>query len=176
MKYPNLTAEYEASKDTSCDLRSLAFFANVTDELLTDIIYGDEDVSQSESKSLYSGFGWYHNANDGLTNYSMSYLFAPSLATLNPCKPKTRILFYLLRDKLTRAIAYNPAPVSWLYSRILAKAKLLYARMDAGERVTYAEYRSVVCGLGAFIAVYSKPKPRGRRIAVNEQRSVLECR
>lgn len=175
MKYPNLTAEYEASKDIGCDLRSLAFAANITDELLTDILYGDEDVNISETKSLYSGFGWCSNPNDSLTNYSMSYLFAPSLATLNPRKPKTRIRFYLLRDKLTQAITCNPAPVSWLYSRIFAKAKLLYARMDTGERVTYAEYRSIVCGLGAYIIVYSKPKPRGRRIAVNEQRRVTQC-
>lgn len=160
MRYPNLTAEYEAS---GYHISTLANHANVTQELMYEILYGDEEVSYQESRTLYgllSHFG-------GFEHYSMEYLFAPALSTVDPTTNRGKVKTMDLKNRLR--FAYSQigivqregldVPSRWQTGEI-DKAYQILQRMEAGQLVTYAEYRNSILDLDSFLGLVERPARR----------------
>lgn len=165
MKYPNFTAEFEAV--SGCPLSTLASVMNVTEELLTDILYKDESFSFDEGCAAFRAFRWSHRPCYGLNNCLIEYLFAPRLSMLNPRKPKNRYRLHILKERLSQALAAQNGISHGLNEEIIRKARRVIARMSQGERVTYAECRNSMNDLAVAVANYrywSKPPRRSRTL------------
>lgn len=139
MKYPNLKAEYEAS---GFCLKTLADSANVTVDLMQDIIDGEEEPTDKEKRGLYGLFSGLR----GFEHYSYGYLYAPSLGTFNP--DKKRLETYILSEMISEA--ENDISCGFDIEKYTF-AKCVLEILQNGDTIKYAYYRWAVIGLSYII-------------------------
>lgn len=139
MKYPNLKAEYEAS---GYCMESLADSANVTVDLMQNIIDGKEEPTGKEKRALYG----YLSGLNGFKHYSFDYLYAPKLGEFNPNKKRWET--YLLSNMVKEAESGMSCGFDLEKYKF---AKCVLEILQKGTVIKYAYYRWAVIGLNLII-------------------------
>ena len=141
MRYPNLTAEYEAS---GYHISVLAEHANTSKEHMQETLYGDQELLLHEFCALYGLFSDFGNYR----HYQMSYLASPKLSAVDPATNKGRYQTVILREKLTR-IPESELTDSRHVNRY-HQAQRVLAALEEGRAVKYAFYRRALLDLDSI--------------------------
>jgi hypothetical protein len=152
--YPNILAEYKASK---YNIDTLAGHAGVTAELMNAVLYKGEDLTFNELKRLWGLFSFF-----GERYYSFSYLISPSLSAIEPYKNKTRFRIRTLREAVTEVetIAESGGKLDFLQKDELKQAYSIIDRLTLFKTsVTYADYAWALNNM-RFLARLLKPEER----------------
>ena len=139
MRYPNITAEYEA---TRYHIDTLSKHAGVTKELMREVLYGDEELSAKELMELCYLFG-----------RTSDYLLAPKVPTLTLEDPETRHRAKDLRKLLKQAKPHvNTDPyVGFTNGHRFEYSQKIYSDMASGKAVTVTAYNHSVRDLKGII-------------------------
>ena len=156
MRYPNLTAEYEAS---GYHISVLAEHANTSKEHMQEILYGDQELLLHEFCALYGLFSDFGNCR----HYQMSYLASPKLSAVDPATNKGRYQTVILREKFSRIPESELTDLYYIHRHHQAK-RVLDAMME-GHAVKYAFYRHALLDLDFIRSQlqrrYIRMDPRG---------------
>ena len=170
MAYPNLVAEYNA---TYVSTRILAQYANVTEELLQDVLDGNEELTHQEKLGILRCFRIYDVR-------SFSYLFSPALGVIDAQKNNRHKVKLLELE----ALAERARPCAPSNNAAMAKSPIAHELqrdfewcirvVDDAKRtkIKYAFYRYAVHQLNFLIECHAaatmERNPRGRTSAETE--------
>ncbi len=152
MFYPNLVEEHN---QFWC-LEAMARGADVTPELMAEILNGDELLMADEALNL--------------ARYIMckpSYLFSPTLSVLSCNKNRHRRWMAELESNLYKIWEASKEGDYWAQGFMNTKKRMRYVNMalkfQSGRQVTYAEYKAVKTDMEwALVHIREKQhKPRG---------------
>lgn len=160
VRYPNLLAEYYAGECIS----DLARGANVSVEIMEDVIFGMEDLTAYESVLLAN----YIHVN-------LKYLFSPQVSILNKKSNRHKIWMKQLENDLYTIWEYDKLGSKkaheFMYSvnrTNLVKLKLWFDMNDPyyNQFVTYAAYRKVRNEVDFWLYIIKNEgkKPRTKRL------------
>jgi len=164
MAYPNLVEEYHA---TGIHICTLAEHANVTKELMQDILDGREELEHQEKLGILRCFHL-----NGVRNFS--YLFAPVLSVFDAQKNNRHKVKLLELEALAErarpcAPSNNATMAESSFARSIQKDFEWCLRViDDAKRtkIKYAYYRYAVHQLNFLIEYHAdatmKKNPRGR--------------
>lgn len=154
VNYPNLTAEYEVG---NCHISLFASHANVTPELMQEILYGGEAITLSEIRRLRSLLDQYGKP------CAYGYLLSPMLATIDPVTNKGKARTAVLRVKLdtVHSITAQIDKLDILQRWALQDAEDALSILCEGRLLPYAQYRQAIGSLNRFIRDTDAPRPRG---------------
>ena len=158
MKYPNLVEEH---KQYWC-LEAMARGADVTPELMEEILNGDELLMADEALNL--------------ARYMMckpSYLFSPTLSVLNNKSNRHRRWMAELNRDLYEIWEASKKGDYWALDFMHTNKRIRYVNMtlkfNDGRQVTYAEYKAVktdmTWALGHIREKQHKPRGLERRVS-----------
>ena len=140
-RYPNLTAEHEVS---GYQINLLADCANVSVELMHDILFNGAELKYGEFNALYHLL----SCLNGYKHYSKDYLMSPKLSLLDPRSHRTRYRAKVLSEAIREVSKYSIEDS--YHIEHLRRAKRTLASMGTGKWIRYASYRHALCDVNSI--------------------------